>query len=505
MRGSRASSEPTATTASSSSRSTTRDPAIPSSTSSTPATSSSRSVTPAPPSPSDNTAPPSATSSVAVHDIPAFGWRTFTPVDGLPTDDSPEDAVPDSPKLRQMDATSAHERRSFGAAAVAYGRVIENGLVRVEVDAVDGTLTIEADGVRITGANRYVDGGDGGDTYNYSPPGDDLIVDTPESVTVEVADNGGVWAQLVVTSRFRWPARAVGDERSCTERSSDLVDVDIRTTLELRAGERFLRVRVDFDNRARDHRLRAHYPLPTRVTGSDAECAFAVVHRDLTAEGGPHERGLPTFVSRRFVDCASNDGESDGRADRDTQPVGLALLHDGLLEYEVLDDGAELALTLLRATGYLSRSEPAYRPNPAGPLHTLEGPQLQRPLTLEYAVLPHRGDWESARVSDAADDFLVPLEAVRVQGPSGSFAHTGGTLTIDGAHVSAITRDANTDALTLRLVNLSPSAQIASVADTTGDAASGEVIDLVGERLHAFTGSVELRPWEIVTLRLASA
>ena len=169
---------------------------------------------------------------------------------------------------------------------------------------------------------------------------------------------------------------------------------------------------VELDHRVRDHRLRAHFPLPAPVDGSDAECAFAVVHRGLTAEGGPHEYGLPTFVVapvRRRV----------GR-----RHVGLALLHDGLLEYEVVDDGRELALTLLRATGYLSRSEPSLRPNPAGPLDPLEGPQLQGRLALDYAVLPHRGDWHGAELPAAADDFLVPLERVRGGGWRGADART---------------------------------------------------------------------------------
>ena len=82
---------------------------------------------------------------------------------------------------------------------------------------------------------------------------------------------------------------------------------DIVTTYELRTGERFVRVHVELDHRVRDHRLRAHFPLPAPVDGSDAECAFAIVHRGLTAEGGPHEFGLPTFVSRRFVDCSAAD------------------------------------------------------------------------------------------------------------------------------------------------------------------------------------------------------
>src|SRR4029077_14923611 len=123
-----------------------------------------------------------------------------------------------------------------------------------------------------------------------------------------------------------WPEYAPGDYRYCESRSEETVTVTVATTLELRAGERFLRVSHAFDNRARDHRLRAHFPLPATVAGSDAECAFTVVHRGLTAEGGPHEFGLPTFVSRRFVD-ATADG------------VGVALLHDGLLEYEVVDAG----------------------------------------------------------------------------------------------------------------------------------------------------------------------
>ena len=59
-----------------------------------------------------------------------------------------------------------------GTTVSAGGTVLANEHVRVDVDPVDGTLTIDADGVHVTRANRLVDGGDGGDTYNYSPPAD---------------------------------------------------------------------------------------------------------------------------------------------------------------------------------------------------------------------------------------------------------------------------------------------------------------------------------------------
>ena len=241
---------------------------------------------------------------------------------------------------------------------------------------------------------------------------------------------------------YEWPTHAIGDERSCSARSDDTVIVEVRTTLELRTGERFLRVRVEFDNRARDHRLRAHFPLPARVDGSSAECAFAVVQRGLTAEGGPHEFGLPTFVSRRFVDASDGD-------------VGLALVHDGLLEYEVVDDGRELALTLLRATGYLSRSEMALRPNPAGPLDPLRGPQLQEPLSLDYAVVPapRRLAGRAASTTSPTRSSCPSVASGAAVGPARPAPATGTQLVVDGARASLrSTRAAAGGALTVASV-----------------------------------------------------
>jgi len=393
--------------------------------------------------------------------VPGFGWRTFTSAAG----DGPASA------LEVGDGTLANEH------------------LAVRVDPVTGTFTLRtADGIELAGLDRLVDGGDGGDTYTYSPPSDDVIVEVPAFVRVTTVDSGPVRARLLVERVFELPAFAIGNERVCTRRSEELVRVEVATTLELRAGERFLRVHAELDNRARDHRLRTHFPLPVAVRGSDADCAFAVVHRGLEAEGGPHEFPLPTFVSRRFVDAAAGD-------------VGLAVLHDGLLEYEVVHEGRELALTLLRATGYLSRSDLALRPNPAGPLDPLEGPQLQGRQSVDYALLPHRGDWRAAQVHDAADEFLVPLERVRGGGVAGAARPSAGrALRVEGAEVSAVLRDAGW--LVVRVYNASPEPSVATI-DHEESPARGWRVDLLGRPQEAFEYAVELRPWEIATLRIA--
>ncbi|MEZ5169171.1 MAG: glycoside hydrolase family 38 C-terminal domain-containing protein [Acidimicrobiia bacterium] len=368
------------------------------------------------------------------------------------------------------------------------GTTLANDLLSATVNSVDGTVALRTpDGVEVEGAHRLVDGGDGGDTYNYSPPTEDRLVDRPEDLAVTVLEEGPVRARIRVDATYRWPASAVGDERRCEARTDHEETVHVETVYELRAGERFLRVHTEFDNRCRDHRLRAHAPLPAAVDGSDAECAFAVVHRGLTPEGGPHEFPLPTFPSRRFVDAS--DGE-----------CGLALLHDGLLEYEIVDDGREIALTLLRCTGYLSRLEPILRPNPAGPPDPLEGPQLRGRVHADYALLPHRGRWEDADLYGAADEFLVPLERVPGDGVRRSRPPQGQLLRVTGAEVSALTtRDGST---VLRVFNPTGTAGTCHI-ERAGRAVSGDVVSLRDEVVSSFRSPVAVGAGEIITLRLA--
>jgi mannosylglycerate hydrolase len=199
-------------------------------------------------------------------------------------------------------------------------------------------------------------------------------------------------------------------------------------------------------------------------------------------------------VSRRFVDA------SDGNA-------GLALVHDGLLEYELVSNdgkqGTELALTLLRATGYLSRLQLALRASPAGYPHPLRGPQMLGRLVFDFALLPHRGDWRDAGLYDAADEVLVPLERIRAGGWSGARREpTGALLLVDGAQVSAVLRDAG--GLVVRVFNPSLDPTTAAV-ERDGAPATGWTIDLVGRPQARFEGTIELRPWEITTLRLDEA
>jgi Glycosyl hydrolases family 38 C-terminal domain len=402
--------------------------------------------------------PAQVTVLAPVADVPGFGWRGWTPAgaDGV-------------------EPVTVSDDGGTGT-----GPVVSNGLVTLTVDPTGGTFGL--DGHR--GLGRLVDGGDCGDTYNWCPPADDTVVDTPDAVDVAVLERGPLRARLLVTARYRWPARGEGLDRRAGE-----VAHEVRTRLELRACERAVRVDVTVDNRSRDHRLRAHFPLPTAASVSRAECAFGVVERGLAAEGGPTEAPLATYPAQRFV-----------------QAGGLTVVHDGVAEYELVavrdGEAHELALTLLRATGMLSQMPMATRPLPAGPLIRVEGAQVQGGVTMRYAVAV--GD--DLDPYALADEVLVPLRVAgtdsRSRGTTPSTAAAGDTtdlaavgsaLTVEGAVVSAVVREG--EALVVRVFNPS-----AAPTDVSFVGRRGWLVDLRGRPLEPFEGSFPLRPWGIATV-----
>ena len=328
----------------------------------------------------------------------------------------------------------AVEGSESGAAAALDGGVLENGLLRVEVGN-DGTLRIGD----VEGVGRIVRGFDVGDSYNYAPPADDVLVDRPDSVRVEWLERGPVRASAVVRRTYTWPPDHV---------------VEVETHVELRAGEPFVRIRVAFDNPADDQRVRVHVPLRRQATHSYAEGQYAVVQRGLVAEGGHGEMPLPTFPASSFVAAG-----------------GVALLLEHVSEYELLD-GRELALTVLRSTGWISRNTNPYREEPAGPELAIPAAQMRGRHSFSFAIYPHEGVEPGPDVLEQAERYRLPFLTAEGAGEPGELAQAEG-LTLDGDGVV--------------LTALRPNE--ARVANETPDP---RTVTLGGE-------SLELRPWEIRT------
>jgi alpha-mannosidase len=322
---------------------------------------------------------------------------------------------------------------------------IENEFFVVEADPTDGTFSItdKATGFALRGLNRFVDGGDRGDEYNYCRPEDDLVINNPATTpTINLIEAGPAQQTLEIEMTYRLPA-SLAEDRS--RRSEETVEMPIRTRVSLYPGVRRIDFTTTVENRARDHRLRVHFPVPIQTDCSHADGHFDVVQRSLdlpqdTADWV--EQPVPTHPQRTFVDV--NDGER-----------GLMVINKGLPEYEVLRAaGVEVALTLLRCVGWLSRDDLHSRRGHAGPAIETPGAQCLGEHTFEYAIVPHSGSWEAGFAQ--AHAFNTPLRAVATGIHAGKLPPQLSFVQIEPPSlvISAIKQAEHSDGLIVRFYNI---------------------------------------------------
>jgi alpha-mannosidase len=293
---------------------------------------------------------------------------------------------------------------------------VENEHFQVEVSPVDGTLTISdrRTGAVLRGMNRFVSGGDAGDEYNYAPPSADALV-TARLVSVRVFADA-LLPVLEIHLRLRAPARLDADRQ---RRAAGWVDLPIVSRVSLPPGTARIEIHTQVDNQAEDHRLRVHFPAPLQVSSAAYDGHFEVVQRPLGAPArgeGWVEEPRPEAPQRTFCDI------SDGR-------VGLMIANRGLPEVEVLRTpaGTEIALTLLRCVGWLSRADLAVRLGHAGPGLATPGAQMTGRWGFDYAILPHAGDWHQACLQAYA--FAAPLRALSLAPCAGALPPAGAFIT----------------------------------------------------------------------------
>ncbi|WP_375011105.1 alpha-mannosidase [Actinomadura sp. 21ATH] len=402
----------------------------------------------------------------ALVETPPLGYTTVGPADSL----SDDVAVPFDMPVHAETETVA----------------LDNGLLRVEVRP-DGTLTLRTPhGEVFEGLGRLVDGGDLGDTYNYAPPRRDRLVDTPAFVQVEPVWPGPLVGAFDVVRTYHWPA--AGDAAQGT-RSKAEEEVIVTTRAELRAGEPFLRLWVTFDNRCDDHRVRLHFPLPEAARSSFAEGQFAIVERGLTAEGGFGEKPVPTFPATGFVAAG-----------------GLAVLLEHVSEYELASQGSELAVTLLRSVGYLSRDRNAHRDQPAGPQLATPQAQCRGERTAGLAVMPYRSAEPGHDVLAAAEAYRHDLLSAPGYGPRTAPlppARTG--IEAGGPGVVMTSLRERDGWLEVRLVAEQSAPTTAFVRGGFTEAVRTDLRGRPGPALSVGPGgtvTLPLRPWEIATVRI---
>ena len=260
--------------------------------------------------------------------------------------------------------------------------VLENGLVRVEVDASGHVTFIDLQhGHRAEHLLQVERHSDVGDLY-----------------TPAIRDALPVGASRRLGIVHGGPLRGAIDV--ALEEDPDTTHGSMVARLELDANASFLRVCVRGNNSLENQRTRLRVALGESGAVTLADAAFHPVVREpisIEPEDAAMEMLVPTAPLHRWVARAS------------AQRTGV-LVSDGLAEYESMRDGA-VHVTLVRSVGELSRHDLPERPGHAGWPASTPLAQCLGPYEARFAIQFFGADSVDVRddIETFADDALLPL------------------------------------------------------------------------------------------------
>lgn len=329
----------------------------------------------------------------------------------------------------------------------------DNGLVRITI--TEGRCEFRHHGLALTVADliRFVDGGDAGDTYTYSPPEQDRLIQAA-MVDYEVTATCGAEAVVRLVHRIRIPVGVTPDRKG---RTVAAIQTDLTTILRLTAGEDTLHLETQWENFSHDHRLRMI--VDTGLARAEAwwsETAFGAVPRK-------PGRGLGDLPVAPLAEAIPPTFPHLGWVAVEAPGVGAQVVARGLAEAEIVEGGRSVALTLLRAVGWLSRDDLRTRGGGAGPAFRTPEAQCEGPATVRVAVRwQQRSDeapawWQALGAIDRARSSLVVEHTGGVRAPLCSGLALPSALIVDplpvGLRLSALKPATEGDGQVVRVHN----------------------------------------------------
>ena len=366
-------------------------------------------------------------------EVPALGYRTYY----LETAEQAQD----------VDVVSADEN------------VLENDAVKVVVNA-DGSYNLldKKTGRMYENLGFYEDTGDMGNEYIYIQDSGKQVVSTKGmKAEISCVERNAFRTVVEICHKMMVPSgmdeELLRQREMCIDpytrvanRSSELVEMDVKTVLTLEKSAKGLRVATTICNQAKDHRVRVILPTGLDTSMHMADSAFDVVRRN----NRPNDTWTnPCGCERQQCFVAMEDAKG-----------GLLVANRGLYEYEILEDqGNAVAVTLLRCVAEMG--DWGYFPTPkAQQIGTFclefevvpfaagetgdafrEGYAFQEDLTVEQAGLERAFLRKPGQVKPELVEGELPLEM--------SFLAFEG----DGIHMTAFKKGQKKDDLFVRFVN----------------------------------------------------
>ena len=404
--------------------------------------------------------------SFEAENVPSLGYKIYRVVPG--NDDC---QIPDS--MLVGDSSMKNE----------YLDVIVNQNGTVNITSLDTGRTF-------ANQNVFEDSGDVGDyLYKKKPKKNKTITSLDGKADLKIIEDGEISVAIEANIILTLPAKATEDAAA---RADETKPFHIKTVYRLNKGEKFLRIKTTIENDVEDHVLRALFATGVRTDVAFAEVPFDVLARRIPLSDTEDwcEPYNPCQPHQNFVDLSDGD-------------QGVAIMNKGLPQYEAVDNADRtIALTLLR-------SHRAWNSVRMAKFYDEQGPQIQGTHTFEYAIFPHKGNWEKAEILYESEKFNIDFVVGAAGAGKGKLPTEYSFVEIQGSGLvlNALKKCQWDDSLIIRLSNPTTK-QISGTIKLHMPISKAESVNMMETQVQqklAYKNnsiSVEVPPKKIMTIRI---
>lgn len=338
---------------------------------------------------------------------------------------------------------------------------IENEFYEIQL-AANNSLTIhdKKAGRTYTDQMIFVENGDDGDSYNYSPPRKDLVISSKEAVVESIESSiSSVNQALTISFKLNVPYNL--EERANGEKNNEMI---IKTVISLRKNEELIRFDVQIANQVLSHRLCVTFATEIASKFSTADQLFAPIKRPVRLPE------MDVWEAEEWQEAPISIEAMQSFVSLHDESHGVAVMTEGVREYEIIGENYDtISLTLFRTFSHMGKTDLLYRPGRASGESIVATPdaQLLGEINATFALTLFESSFDEATIAKKAKEYLsnppvyqmsdflngrliyVYRDEEKILDATYSLA----LPTIDGAIISAVKKAEDSDAFITRFFN----------------------------------------------------
>lgn len=277
---------------------------------------------------------------------------------------------------------------------------IENEFYEIQL-ADNNSLTIHDKKANRTYTDQmvFVENGDDGDSYNYSPPRKDLVITSKEAV-VDSMDSSVSSVNQTLTISFKLNVPYNLEERANREKRKEMT---IKTIISLRKNEELIRFDVQIANKVLSHRLCVTFATEIASKFSTADQLFAPIKRPVRLPE------MDVWEAEEWQEAPISIEAMQSFVSLHDEVHGVAVMTEGVREYEIIGDNYDtISLTLFRTFSHMGKTDLLYRPGRASGESIVATPdaQLLGEINATFALTLFESSFDEANIAKKAKEYL---------------------------------------------------------------------------------------------------